>query len=166
MLFRSRFDAVFASPMKRVQATLAPLRPALAVEPLVVDDLREVDFGDWTGLGWEEVRDRFGISAYDWLQILERRRFPNGESGAELRLRLERVLDQVLKARPGGNVAVFAHGGVIRMLLMLLLELPLVASERFEVDYGSVSWIDVGEMKAGRKRTEIQLLNFTPWRDL
>ena len=26
--------------------------------------------------------------------------------------------------------------------------------------------LDLGELKAGRPRTEVQLLNFTPWRDL
>ena len=35
-----------------------------------------------------------------------------------------------------------------------------------EVDYASVTWVEVGIPKAGRLRNEVQLLNFTPWRDL
>lgn len=165
-LRRHTLDAIYASPMRRVQATLAPTLATGRPAPVVVEDLREVDFGDWTGLTWAEVEERFGVSAYDWLQVLERRRFPNGESGAELRLRVERVLKAILQSHAGSAVGIFAHGGVIRMLLALLLEIPLSSAERIEVDYGSVTWIDVGEVKAGRPRTEVQLLNFTPWRDL
>lgn len=46
------------------------------------------------------------------------------------------------------------------MLLALLLDLPLVVTGRFEIEYASVSVVDKGPL-----RTEVQLLNFTPWRD-
>jgi hypothetical protein len=52
------------------------------------------------------------------------------------------------------------------MALSELLGLPLSKFEHFEIDYASATWVDVGEVKAGRARNEIQLLNFTPWRDL
>src|SRR5262245_20138703 len=43
-------DAIYASPMKRVQQTLAPLLVETAHTPVILPGLREVDFGDWTGL--------------------------------------------------------------------------------------------------------------------
>jgi hypothetical protein len=52
------------------------------------------------------------------------------------------------------------------MALSILLKQPLSFFEHVEVDYASATWLDLGELKAGRPRTEIQLLNFTPWRDL
>jgi len=54
-------DAVYASPMKRVQQTLAPTLKAHGHSQTVFHDLREVDFGDWTGLGWAAVREKFGF---------------------------------------------------------------------------------------------------------
>src|SRR6185369_5101295 len=53
-------DAVYASPMKRVQQTLIPLVNSGVPPPVILPDLREVDFGDWTGLGWEAVHEKFG----------------------------------------------------------------------------------------------------------
>src|SRR5246127_2538512 len=50
------FDAIYASPMKRVQQTLAPLLEGRDTAPTVLTGLREVDFGDWTGLSWEQVK--------------------------------------------------------------------------------------------------------------
>jgi len=75
------------------------------------------------------------------------------------------ALERILRGSAGQRVAVYAHGGVIRMALSILLDLPLRKFEHFEIDYASATWLDIGEIKAGRPRTEIQLLNFTPWRD-
>jgi broad specificity phosphatase PhoE len=77
------------------------------------------------------------------------------------RARVEPCLLEILDRHPGQSVAVFCHGGVIRMLLALLLELPLSKMSVFEIDYASVSEI---ELQPGRM--EIQLLNFAPWREL
>ncbi len=158
----TRVDALYASPMKRVQETLAPLR-GLGEWPVPVarDGLREVDFGDWTGCSWEEVRTRFGVSAFQWLEQLDAGKMPGAESGAQFRARVAPCLQQILAAHPGQTVGIACHGGVIRMILSILLDLPLPKMGGFEFDYASVT-----EVHHAPGRTEVQLLNFTPWRDL
>lgn len=165
-LSRHPMDAVYASPMRRVQLTLEPYRRHFTGEPVLLPGLREVDFGDWTGLGWDEVAQRFGHSAYDWLHLLERDHVAGAESVAAFRQRVADSLQTILKEQAGRSVAVYCHGGVIRMALSVLLNQPLPFFEHIEVDYASATWLDLGEVKAGRPRTEVQLLNFTPWRDL
>jgi broad specificity phosphatase PhoE len=105
------------------------------------------------------------MSAYDWLKHLETDAIPEGETLAQFQGRVGQAIEQILRASAGQRVAVYAHGGVIRMALAILLDLPLSKFEHFEIDYASVTWLDIGEIKAGRPRTEVQLLNFTPWRD-
>jgi broad specificity phosphatase PhoE len=158
-LHKERFDALYASPMRRVQQTLAPLLRNGLPEPVVVPELREVDFGDWTGLGWEEVHARFGISAFAWLDELERAGIRNGESARTFRARLEPVLRAILARHAGQNVAVLCHGGVIRMLLALMLDWPLPRLAAFEIDYASVTQVVWTPQK-----TRLHLVNFTPWR--
>lgn len=160
------FDTVYASPMQRVQLTLAPFRVHHPAEPVVLDGLREVDFGAWTGCGWNDVEQRFGMSAFDWLEHMENDRIHEAEPIGAFRQRVAQALHLALDRSRGQKIALFAHGGVIRMALSELLGLPLCKFEHFEIDYASATWVDVGEVKAGRARTEIQLLNFTPWRDL
>lgn len=157
-LEREKFDAVYASPMKRVQQTLAPFLANGHPQPITVADLREVDFGDWTGLVWEQVRERFGVSPYDWLIELDQARMPNAESGAALCRRVETVLQQISTSHAGQCVGIFCHGGVIRAALSVLLGLPLVKTAIFEVNYASLT-----EVKVGSRGAELQLLNFTPW---
>jgi broad specificity phosphatase PhoE len=154
------FDAIYASPMKRVQLTLAPLLVGRAQSPVILPGLREVDFGAWTGLNWEQVQKQFNVSAFDWLSQLEVGAIPDAESGKVFRARVEPCLEQILSAHPGQSVAVACHGGTIRMLLSILLDLPLRKTASFEVEYASLT-----QVRYQPSKTEVQLLNFTPWRD-
>jgi len=160
-LRRKKINAIYASPMKRVQLTLDPYLTNGAPQPIIMPGLREVHFGDWTGHNFEGIREKFGARAFDWLHHLEQGTIPNAERMDAYRARVEPCLLEILDRHPGQSVAVFCHGGVIRMLLALLLELPLSKMSVFEIDYASVSEI---ELQPGRM--EIQLLNFAPWREL
>jgi len=153
-------DAIYASPMRRVQQTLAPFLKNGAPAPTILPALREVDFGDWTGLGWKAVADRFGFGAHEWLDQLEFHGAPNGESGATFRRRVEPCLRDIIRRHPRQNIVVFCHGGVIRMMLAILLDLPLPKTNCFEIEYTSVTQLALYPHMA-----EVELLNFTPWRD-
>jgi broad specificity phosphatase PhoE len=160
-LRRLRIDAIYTSPMKRVQQTLAPLMANGALPSIVLPGLREADFGDWTGLGWAEVQQRFGVSAFDWLRQLELAAIPNAESAETLRARIEPCLRQIERDHPAQDVAVVCHGGVIRVLLAILLELPLSKMAAFKIEYAGITRVEINRHKA-----ELQLLNFTPWREV
>jgi broad specificity phosphatase PhoE len=151
-------QAIYASPMKRVQLTLAPFLKNHTPSPVILNDLREVDFGDWTGLVWEEVREKFGISAYEWLDHLSRDTIPNAEKISGYRARVESCVQQIIRGAAGQNVLVACHGGVIRMMLAILLELPLAKMAAFEIDYASVTHIELRD-----SRVILQKLNFTTW---
>ena len=155
-----KIDAIYASPMKRVQQTLAPLIEATALAPVVMEELREVDFGDWTGLNRDQVREQFYASASEWLARIETGRMPNAEPVEAFRHRSEQGLHRILRHHTGQSVAVLCHGGVIRMMVAMLLELPLSAMAKFDFEYASLTQIDVHPNK-----TRVKLLNFVPWRD-
>ena len=153
-------DAIYASPMVRVQQTLAPLSAARELKPVVIPSLREVDFGDWTGYRWDGIQEHFGVCAFDWLEILTTTGVPNGESVRELVHRVEPALLKILHDNPHRRVAVFCHGGIIRVILALLLDLPLSAMAHFNIEYGSVSVVEIQPEK--KHAFEIELLNFCP----
>ena len=154
-------DAIFASPMQRVLQTLAPLLKYAVPRPVILPDLYEVDFGDWTGLNYDEVKKKFGHAAHQWLTLLDRGAIPNGESIEAYRARIDFCLQDILRRTHGQTVAVYCHGGVIRMLLALLLHMPFAEMDRFEIEYTSLTKVVIKP-----ERTRIELLNFTPWRDL
>jgi len=122
--------AIYSSPMKRVQQTLAPFLHNGAPAQTILPGLQEVDFGDWSGHNWNQVREKFGVHPYDWLDEIELGAVPNGENG------------------------------VIRMILAILLNLPLPKTNLFEIEYTSVT-----QVVLHAELNEVELLNFTPWRD-
>jgi broad specificity phosphatase PhoE len=154
-----KIDQVFASPMQRVQQTLAPYQNQGAPQPVLLPELREVDFGDWTGHGWHSVQTTFGVSAFTWLEQLDCGGIPNAENITAYRSRIATALATIREAPAGTTVAVFCHGGVIRMLLALLVGLPFPQTRSFAVDYASVT-----EVLLKEEHNEIVTLNFTPWR--
>lgn len=153
-------DAVYASPMLRVQQTLAPLAKQRGLQPTLIDGLREVDFGDWTGHRWDEVQSIFGVSAFDWLEVMEGVGIPNAEKVTDFTPRVREALLQIVNAHPHQRVAVFCHGGIIRVLLGLLLDLPLSRMAHFNIEYGSISVVELQPEK--KHAVEIELLNFQP----
>lgn len=155
-----RFDALYASPMKRVQQTLVPCLLNGIPQPMVVPELREVDFGVWTGLRWDEVEARFGINPLTWLDQLECDQIERAECAAVLRQRVEPWLRRVLTTHCGQEVALFCHGGIIRMLLAILLNWPFSKLSALEIDYASLTHVVCHPFGA-----RLQLVNFTPWRE-
>jgi broad specificity phosphatase PhoE len=160
-LHKQRLQVLYASPMRRVQQTLIPFVVNGAPEPIILPELREVDFGDWTGLAWNEVQSEFGISPFDWLDLLESNRIPKAECAQSLRSRLEPCLVRILSNHPGQQIAIACHGGVIRMILAILLGWPFTRFGSVEIEYASITQI---AWLSGRPK--LQLVNFAPWRDL
>ena len=118
-------SAIYASPMKRVQQTLAPLLVNGAPKPDHPAGLARGGFRGLDRAGWDEVQAKFGVSAFSWLEQLECGGIANAECGETLRDRVEPCLEQILAAHAGQQVAIFCHGGIIRVLLGILLRWPL-----------------------------------------
>lgn len=153
-------DAIYASPMQRVRQTLAPTATMRGMEPTYLDGLREVDFGDWTGHRWDQVQSIFGVSAFDWLEIIENDGIPAGEPVSQIKSRVGECTARILAAHPHQRVAVFCHGGIIRVMLALMLDMPLMRMAHFNIEYGSISVVEVQPEK--KHAVEIELLNFQP----
>lgn len=156
----TKLDKIYASPMLRVQQTLAPTAQQRGMKPELMPGLREVDFGDWTGHRWDEVQSKFGVSAFDWLEIIENGGIPHGEPVQEIMARVQECLIRIVNAHPHQQVAVFCHGGIIRVMIALLLEMPLMRMAHFNIEYGSISVVEL--LPERKHAVEIELLNFQP----
>ncbi|MCF7789966.1 MAG: histidine phosphatase family protein [Prosthecobacter sp.] len=156
----TKIDAFYSSPMLRVQQTMAPMARQRGLQPEVMPGLMEIDFGDWTGSRWDEVQANFGVSAFDWLEIIETNGIANGEDIDVLKSRVRESLLRIINAHPHGKVAVFCHGGIIRVIIALLLGVPLAHLAHFNIEYGSISLVEL--LPERKHAVEIELLNFQP----
>lgn len=126
--------AGYASPSRRTVETAR----ALGLEPELVSEFREQDFGDWTGHRHDELAATGGEAYAQFWRDPARGRPPNGESFA----------DQVARVRQGlsgigaGSAALVVHSGTIRAALCIALDLTPEAALRFVIDPLSLTRID------------------------
>ena len=106
ILSRETFSQVWVSPMQRARRTCE--LAGLGTRAEVHQDLREWDYGDYEGITTPEIRK----SVPTW--SVWSHGCPNGEDAAAVTKRCQRVIDQLLTIE--GNVALFAHGHILRSL--------------------------------------------------
>jgi alpha-ribazole phosphatase len=113
-------ERVFVSPMLRTRQTAKTLFPN--AEMVLIDELKEIDFGDFEGKTGEELdQDSSLHDAYwHWKQGGEDASCPNGESIYEVAQRVTAAFDRIVdEAREGERVYVVAHGGIIMAMMSI-----------------------------------------------
>ena len=123
------FALVLTSPLGRARetCTLAGLGERAEVDL----DLVEWDYGEYEGLTTKQIEAK----APGWM--LFRDGCPGGESPAEVRARVDRVIARIRLV--DGDVALFAHGHVFRVFAARWLGLPAAAGSGFLLDTATVS---------------------------
>ncbi|MCW2583599.1 MAG: Phosphoglycerate mutase [Klenkia sp.] len=127
------FAAVLVSPRERARRTaeLAGLSTD-TVDP----DLVEVDYGRWEGRTTPDISAELGRTWSLWTDGTEPGDTP-GETLAEVGARVDRVLTRVRPLLVDGDVALVAHGHVLRILTARWLRLAPEAGALFALHAGS-----------------------------
>ena len=134
--------AVYASPLARALDTARPIAAAQELDPVVLDALRELDFGEIEGLRYDEIEAQRPELFRAWMDDPAGVRFPDGESLADLRARVLPAAAEIRARHVREAVAVVAHGGVIRIVLAEALGLADGALFRLDQAEGGVSVVD------------------------
>jgi probable phosphoglycerate mutase len=109
---------VYASTYARAVQTAEIAATHLEVGVTTREGLREFSVGSLAG---SRADDPFAEVYAAWLAGDLEQRIPGGESGAELRHRMHRVLYDIACDHPGETVLAVSHGGVMRLTLPLIL---------------------------------------------
>jgi alpha-ribazole phosphatase len=142
--FLKRFDfaAVYASPRVRARESAEIIAAGSGLFYETKAAFAEIDFGDFEGLTYEEVEQRFPESYGKWMKTPTQVEFPNGESFARMQQRVLRAANNLRAEHAGETVAVVAHGGVNRIILAHFLRIGDADIFRLEQNYASASVID------------------------
>lgn len=123
------WSAVWTSPLSRASETCA--LAGLGAAAVEREELLEWDYGDYEGLTTAEIR----ATRPGW--YLWRDGCPGGESPADVAARCDRVTAGLTAVE--GDVALFAHGHVLRMLAARWIELGADGGGRLALSTGAVS---------------------------
>jgi probable phosphoglycerate mutase len=106
--------AVFVTPLRRTVETATPLLARRPLETVVLEDLREVELGDWEH---GELARRAAQGDPEFVRVMREQRWeliPNAERAERFAERIRRGLAAAADAAGAGTVAVaFTHSAVI-----------------------------------------------------
>ncbi|MES2801755.1 MAG: histidine phosphatase family protein [Bdellovibrionota bacterium] len=115
-----KIDLVVSSSLSRAYETAL-----IAIQdvklPIQKDDrLQETNIGEAEGLTHEEITEKFGTGHIERWRSYEERdldfRYPNGESKRQMMVRVREAVLDIAQSNSHQNIAVFAHGMVMRAL--------------------------------------------------
>ncbi len=149
-------QAVYCSPLQRARDTAAAVAVphGLPVEPVAA--LREIAFGEWESLFSEEVEQRFGPVLQEWWRRPDQVQIPGAEPLVDVRERAVGALRTIIARHRDAPVAVVAHGGVNKLILLTFLSAPLASFWRLAQSNACINVLEFdGE------RTRVLVVNDT-----
>jgi len=162
MPLHDRISAIVASPVRRTRESAEIAAGVLGKQVSEEHGFAEMEFGEWDGLTFAEVGQRFPGEIDRWLGSLDEA--PRG--GESLRTVEKRVLaglDRLLDHFHGETVLVVSHVTPIKTLVARALEADLDAVYRMELAPASISVITFyDDGNDGSTRGSLRLFNALP----
>ena len=151
-----KVEAVYSSDLVRAMTTARCVADlfSLTVEPR--PELRELNFGDWEGLTYDEIVAKWPDALNNFFQHPDVLEIPHGESFPKLRERALDAVEKIVACHPNQTVAVFAHGAIQRTILTAALHMDLKyvwTIRQFNTAVNIVTYTEHG--------TTVELLNGT-----
>jgi ribonuclease H / adenosylcobalamin/alpha-ribazole phosphatase len=141
---RGGVDAVITSPLRRAKATAERVAADLRLPVYVEDRFRECDFGDWDGLTFDEVQQRWPEETAAWLASTSAAP-PGGESFDEVAERVRAALSSLLERFAGRTLLVVAHVTPIKTVVRLALDAPPHSINRMHLAPASLTTVQYYE---------------------
>ncbi|HYE82748.1 MAG TPA: alpha-ribazole phosphatase [Clostridia bacterium] len=137
------FDAVISSSLARAVLTSAIVSGFTPEEIIKDDRLRELNFGEWEGLHYNEVMEKHKDAWEKWGSDWKNTAPPGGESFNQIYSRVKSCIEDVLKDYRGKRLLIVSHQGVMRIIPMVLMGLSEEAYWSFTAEQGRYSHYEI-----------------------
>ncbi len=134
-------DHIYSSPMFRAMRTVRPLASILEIDVVEAEGLREIDFGAWEGMNFDEIKQEYPNDIASWIAHDPAFTFPGGENIGAFFERVDRACHKIINDGNGVSV-VTTHGGVIRRIMRRLLDLTRDGAAGLHVPPGSITTLE------------------------
>jgi alpha-ribazole phosphatase len=121
--------AVYSSDLQRAATTARALAESFAIPYIIRQNLREISFGKWEGLTWNEIEQLDLPYATRWLDKFPQLPALDGESVEAFEARVRRETGYLLSQSehgltrsPSSLIAIVTHAGVMRAVLRTLCD--------------------------------------------
>jgi broad specificity phosphatase PhoE len=142
-----KISAVYSSDLARAMSTAEEIAKHHGLTVETDSDLREMDQGEFEGLLFTEIRERFADIMTQWRDSPETLRIPSGESLSEVRERALRAFGRLCERHDGETVVAVSHNLTITTLLCEFTGIGLSGFRSFGIQAASRSTVCLSEGK-------------------
>ncbi len=121
----AKVDAIYASDLCRAMVTAETIAAKFGLKVQAEPAFRELSFGDWEGLTYQQIVDKWEEAMANFLQHPDILEIPGGESFPAVQQRAMKRLNELIEKHDGQTIVVVAHGAVLRTMLTAALHMPL-----------------------------------------
>ena len=123
---------IIASEYARTNQTAQYIAEDKGIQVLIDKRLNEIDNGIIERMDKEEIAEKYPEFWQDYLEGTKDFRFPEGESGEEVKARQIDLLNELIENDE--DVLLVSHDGFMRQLMCSLLDIPIYRRRNFKVD--------------------------------
>jgi alpha-ribazole phosphatase len=116
LLSQDAIETVYSSDLRRAKSTAQAIAAARNIPQVLRPALREIDFGEWEGMSWEQIQQLDPDFAQEWMAAYPHLPAPSGESFQAFEARILEEVNQLIEHNRG-PIAVVTHAGVLRVVL-------------------------------------------------
>lgn len=120
-----RLDMIYASDLTRAADTGHAIAKRLGTPLELTERLREMFFGEWEGLTYDEIVRGWPESGPAFFKTPDTLIPPGGETFQMVQDRAAPFLEEVVREHAGESIALVAHGAIIRTLVAYMLGMPM-----------------------------------------
>ena len=148
MLSEHAIRRVYTSDLRRAQQTAEAIAKHFGAGLLVRPGLREIHFGQWEGLSWNEIEGRDKGLAARWAETHPNSTAPAGESYQRFASRVHREMAFLLAEVTKSPIAAVTHAGFIRVVLTNWCGVSEQDAWDRTKDYGSIVALDTSHIES------------------
>lgn len=156
-LKQTKIDAFYSSDLARAMDTAKIIAKEHASQVNYLPDLREINFGAWEGLTYDQISQNYGDLSVQWRSNPLDTQIPNGEKLYDVAVRCQRAINEIIEQHAGETVLVASHGGVIRVIVANALGFDLNHFWKLRLDNVSLTILEY----YGQQKAILELFNDT-----
>ena len=136
-------DKIYTTTSSRTKDTVKKLSELKSIEIIEKESLKEISFGDFEGLTFDEIKDKYPKEFQDIIEKGYEYKYPNGESLIDSYNRVCIELDNIISNNDNRTILICSHGGTIRNIITYLISNSYKYHWNFKIDNGSVTILEV-----------------------
>lgn len=136
-----KIDVIYTSPLVRARKTAEAIARRHQLEPVIKPEFRELSFGEWEGLTYDEIESRWPGAIEKLYRAPDELQIEGGETFAEVEKRTMKGMEDLIAQGDGKTYVIVGHGASTRTILCGMLELPIRLAWHFCQGNANISCI-------------------------